>query len=76
MPRITPIPWWKFEKVVLAAGFRFAQHEGSHRTYTKEGIPLPLVIPTYDQLPVSIIRNNLRTAGISRNQYFRLLQNL
>lgn len=33
----------------------------------------PLVIPTYDQVPVFVIRNNLRTAGMSRDEYLRLL---
>jgi len=62
------------EKVFLSAGFRFARQEGSHRSYTKPGLPRPIVIPTYDQVPVSIIRNNLKTAGINREEYFVLLE--
>jgi predicted RNA binding protein YcfA (HicA-like mRNA interferase family) len=62
------------EKVFLRAGFRFARQEGSHRSYVKPGIPRPLVIPVYDEVPVSIIRTNLKTAGISRQEYFRLLE--
>jgi len=27
----------------------------------------------YDQIPVAIIRNNLRTVGISREEYLRLV---
>lgn len=73
MPRITPVHWRNLEKVFLAAGFRFVRQEGSHRSYVKPGIARPVVIPTYDQVPVSIIRNNLKTAGISRDEYFRLL---
>lgn len=72
MPRITPAHWRDLEKVFLAAGFRFVRQEGSHRSYVKPGIARPVVIPTYDQVPVSIIRNNLKTAGISRDDYFRL----
>jgi len=34
----------------------------------------PIVIPTYDEVPVSIIRNNLKTAGITREEYFILLE--
>lgn len=30
--------------------------------------------PTYDEVPVFIIRINLRTAGQSRDQYLRLLE--
>jgi predicted RNA binding protein YcfA (HicA-like mRNA interferase family) len=76
MPRIAPVHWTVLEKVFLAAGFRFARQEGSHRAYIKPGISRPIVIPTYDEIPVAIIRNNLRTAGISRDEYFRLLANV
>ena len=74
MPRITPVHWRVLEKIFLAAGFRFARQEGSHRSYTKAGISRPIVIPTYDEIPVSVIRNNLKAAGISRDEYFRLLE--
>jgi predicted RNA binding protein YcfA (HicA-like mRNA interferase family) len=73
MPRITPISWRKLEKIFLASGFVFARQDGSHRSYIKTGIARPVVIPTYDEVPVFIIRNNLRTAGISRDEYLRLL---
>ena len=74
MPRITPLHWKDLERVFLAWGFRFARQEGSHRSYVKEGVSRPVVIPTYVDVPVSIIRNNLKTAGISREEYFRLLE--
>jgi len=74
MPRITPVHWRTLEKVFFAAGFQFARQEGSHRSYVKSGVSRPIVIPTYDEIPVSIIRNNLKTAGISRDEYFRLLE--
>lgn len=61
------------ERIFLAAGFHFARQQGSHRSYVKAGIARPVVIPTYDEVPVAIIRNNLRTAGISRDEYFDLL---
>jgi predicted RNA binding protein YcfA (HicA-like mRNA interferase family) len=65
MPRIKPVHWQDLEKVFLSEGFRFAQQEGSHRSYVTAGILRPIVIPTYHEVPVSIIRNNLKTAGIS-----------
>lgn len=74
MPRIIPIHWRTLERVFLAAGFEFARQEGSHGAYTKPGLSRPIVIPTYDEVPVSIIRNNLKTASISRDEYFRLLK--
>ena len=73
MPRMTPVHWRDLERVFLATGFTFARQEGSHRSYKKPGVLRPVVIPTYDEIPVSIIKNNLKTAGISREEYFRLL---
>lgn len=42
--------------------------------FTKEGIARPVVVPRYDQLPIFIIKNVLRTARISRERYFELLE--
>jgi len=74
MPKIAPIHWRTLEKVFLAAGFRFARQQGSHRSYVKAGVLRPVVIPTNDEVPVAIIHNNLKTAGISREEYFRLIE--
>ena len=74
MARMTPVHWRTLERVFLAAGFRFVRQQGSHRSYVKPGIARPIVIPTYEEIPISIIRSNLNTAGISRDEYFRLLE--
>ena len=74
MPRIVPVHWRVLEKVFLSAGFQFVRQEGSHRSYIKSGVSRPVVIPTYSEVPVAIIRSNLKTAGISREEYFRLLE--
>ena len=41
--------------------------------YTKRGVLRPIVIPKYTNIPVFIIKNNLRSGGISRERYFELL---
>ena len=74
MPRITPIPGRRLRRVFELAGFVWVRTEGDHCVLTKPGIPRALVIPDYDAVPVFIIRNNMRTAGISRDEYFRLLE--
>lgn len=74
MPRITPVHWRVLERVFLRAGFEFDRQEGSHRAYIRPGVARPLIIPTYTEVPVAVIRSNLRTAGISREEYFRLLE--
>ena len=55
-------------------GFTCVREEGDHRVYTKPGIPRPIIIPRYRAVPVFIIMNNLRTAGLSRADYFSLLE--
>jgi predicted RNA binding protein YcfA (HicA-like mRNA interferase family) len=76
MPRIVPVHWRVLEKVFLANGFSFIRQEGSHRSYVRSGTPRPVVIPAYDEVPVSIIRNNLKTADITRETYFSLIGKL
>ena len=41
--------------------------------FTKPGVIRPVVIPQYASVPVFVIKNNPRTAGISRERYFELL---
>jgi hypothetical protein len=43
---------------------------------TKPGVARPLVIPTYDEVPVFIVKNPQRTAGMSPERYFELLEKL
>jgi len=74
MPRLAPVDWKTLERVFLRAGFSFEGQRGSHRTYRRKGTPRPVVIPAYREVPVFIIQNNLKTAGLSREKYFELLQ--
>lgn len=41
--------------------------------FTKPGVLRPVVIPKYAAIPVFIIKNNLRTAGMTRERCFELL---
>jgi predicted RNA binding protein YcfA (HicA-like mRNA interferase family) len=74
MPKITPISSSKLRKVFEKYGFKCVRIEGDHYVYTKKGVIRPIVIPKWPEIPVFIIRNNIRTAGISREQYFQLLE--
>lgn len=74
MPRITPISYQRLCRAFELAGFTLVRQEGDHRVYTKSGIARPIIIPCYRAVPVFIIMNNLRTAGIAREEYFSLLE--
>ena len=73
MPKITPISSKNLRKIFEKAGFIHARTEGDHHVYTKQGVQRPVVIPNYPEIPVFIIKNNLRTAGIGRDEYFEIL---
>ena len=73
MPRITPISSERVRKVFEKAGFRLARQKGDHCMYVKAGVTRPIVIPITRNVPVFVIKNNLRSAGISREECFRLL---
>ena len=60
-------------RVFERAGFSCVRIEGDHYVYTKDGVARPIVIPDWQEIPVFIIKNNLRSANISREEYFTLL---
>lgn len=74
MPKIAAIPSSKLRKVFEKAGFKCVRIEGDHYVYTKPGIIRLVVIPDWHEVPVFIIKNNLRTANISREEFFELLE--
>lgn len=74
MPKIVPVHYKVLVRIFEAEGFQLARQRGDHLAYTKEGILRPVIIPKRTQVPVFIISNNLRTAGISRERYFELLK--
>jgi predicted RNA binding protein YcfA (HicA-like mRNA interferase family) len=76
MPRIVPVPARKLRRVFELAGFTCIRTEGDHSVFTKAGMKRPIVIPDWDPVPVFIIKNNLKSAGISREEYFLLLDNI
>ena len=75
MPPLRPVDYRTLAKVFEQHGFAFNRQRGDHLIYTKPGVKRPLVIPMYKELPVFIIKNLLRSAGMSREQYFDLLEN-
>jgi predicted RNA binding protein YcfA (HicA-like mRNA interferase family) len=72
--KITPISYQTLVKVFEAEGFIISRHRGDHLILTKLGVSRPVVIKSSPrEVPVTHILTNLRTAGISRERYFELL---
>ncbi len=76
MPRLTPIDYRKLVKVFEKKGFIYVRTKGDHLVYQKAELLRPIIIPKYKHVPEFIILKNLKTAGISREEYLQLLQQI
>lgn len=76
MPRLAPVDWRTFEKFLFAVGCKYVRAKGDHRVYWREGLTRPVIIKTVHDLGPDIIMANLRTLGISRADYLRILETL
>lgn len=73
MARIVPISWRTLLKVFMMFGCLYKRKECSHHVLSYPGAKRAVVIPEYDEVDVEIIKNNMRTVNMSREQYFELL---
>jgi predicted RNA binding protein YcfA (HicA-like mRNA interferase family) len=74
MPRIFPTDWKTQIKIFEMFGCKYKRKEGSHHVLTYPGAKRAVVIPEYDEIDVEIIKNNMRTINMSREEYFELLK--
>ncbi len=74
MSRLAPADWRTLVRIFETDGFTQERTTGSHVVLTKPGITRPVIIPKYAEVDLDIVRSNLRTAGTSRERYFRLLR--
>lgn len=74
MSRLAPADWRRLVRIFEADSFTHDRTTGSHVVLTKPGIARPVIIPKYAVVGPDIIRNNMRTAGMSRERYFKLLR--
>ena len=76
MAHLTPLEWKKFEKFILFVGCELKRDKGDHRIYWRSDLNRPVVIPRCKELPVFIIKNNLRILGISPDEYIEILKQI
>lgn len=76
MPRIFPTNWKTQLKIFELFGCKYKRKEGSHHVLTYPGAKRAVVIPEYDEIDVEIIKNNMRTVNMSREEYFELLKKI
>ncbi|MDZ7758938.1 MAG: type II toxin-antitoxin system HicA family toxin [Desulfovermiculus sp.] len=72
--KIIPIHYQKLIRIFELDGFAVKRQKGDHILMTKPGVSRPLVIKSSPKkVPVTHIRTNMTTAGISRKRFFDLL---
>lgn len=76
MPKISPVHYKALFRVFEKEGFVHNRTKGDHAIFVKKGIIRPLVVPMYKEIPVFIIKNLLRTSGLSRDLYFEILNDV
>lgn len=75
MPKLAPIHYEKLIKLFERDGFQVARQRGDHVMMTKPGVKRPLVIKSSPrEVPIIHIKTNLNSAGMSRERYFELLE--
>lgn len=73
MPRLAPTDWKTQVKIFKAFGFKQERVAASHIVLIKPDVLRPVIIPKYPEVGLDIIQGNMRTANMSRKQYFELL---
>jgi len=76
MPHLTPINKTKFHKFLIFVGCKLERTKGDHRIYWRSDLKRPVVIIEDKIVPVFIIRNNLRTLGISPEEFIEILKKI
>ena len=76
MPKISPIPPEKMIKILEALGFLVVRQKGSHVTL-KKGKKL-VVVPVHKGRPLKrgLVRLIIKEVGISREEFFKLLEEI
>ena len=75
MPRLAQTDWKTLICVFEQFGFIKDRKKGSHHQMVKDGVPRPITIPEYKEIGLDIINNCIKTAGITKKQYFEALAN-
>ncbi len=74
--QIRPTHYLLQGKIFEKYGCIYSRTKGDHMVYHYPGAVRPVVIPKYKEVPAFVIRNNMRTIGMTRDEYFALLETL
>jgi len=73
MRRIIPTDWQTQVKIFERYGCAFRRQRGHHLIYRHPSAKRAVVIPRYKEVSISIIKSNMKTVGMTEEQYHQLL---
>jgi len=74
MSRATPTSWKVQVKIFEKFGCKFLRQKGDHLIFDYPAAKRAVVIPKYDNVPVFIIKNNMKVVGMTPEKYREILK--
>jgi predicted RNA binding protein YcfA (HicA-like mRNA interferase family) len=74
--KIKPTNWQTRVKIFEKYSCVFVRQKGDHLIFHHKRAKRAVVIPKYGEIPVAIIRNNMNTVGMTRDEYFSILESI
>ena len=71
--KIRPTHYQIQAKIFEKAGCIYVRTTGDHRIYHYPGAIRPVIIPKFKEVPIFVIKNNMRVIGMNREKYLELL---
>ena len=71
--KIRPTPYQIQAKIFEKAGCIYVRTKGDHLIYHYPGAIRPVIIPKYKEVPIFVIKNDMRVVGMSRENDLELL---
>ena len=72
--KIKPTHYQVQIKIFEMAGCVYVRTKGDHLIYRYPGAVRPVIIPQYKEVPIFVIKNNMRVIEMSREKYLKFLE--
>jgi predicted RNA binding protein YcfA (HicA-like mRNA interferase family) len=74
--KIKPTDWKTQVKLFEKYGCIFVRQKGDHMIFHHKNAKRAVVIPKYDEIPVTVILNNMKTVGMTREEYLSIMESI
>ncbi|PKL54037.1 MAG: type II toxin-antitoxin system HicA family toxin [Candidatus Methanoperedenaceae archaeon HGW-Methanoperedenaceae-1] len=76
MMKIKPTDWKTQVKLFEKYGCILVRQKGDHMIFHHKNAKRAVVIPKYDEIPVTVILNNMKTVGMTREEYLSIMESI